>query len=92
LRSGTRTLQYDEHLSAVNTVTFLESGRKFVSTSDDKKIFIWEFGIPVVVKHMSEPDMHAITQTAMHPSYNYFAGQSSDNYIKIYETKVNNGK
>jgi hypothetical protein len=36
--------------------------------------------------------MHAITQTAMHPSYNYFAGQSSDNYIKIYETKVNNGK
>jgi hypothetical protein len=32
--------------------------------------------------------MHAITQTAMHPSFNYFAGQSSDNYIKIYETKV----
>ena len=26
----------------------------------------------------------------MHPSFNYFAGQSSDNYIKIYETKVNN--
>lgn len=24
----------------------------------------------------------------MHPSFNYFAGQSSDNYIKIYETKV----
>lgn len=52
----------------------MESGRKFASTSDDKKIFIWEFGIPVVVKHLSEPDMHAITQTAMHPSYNYFAG------------------
>lgn len=24
----------------------------------------------------------------MHPSFNYFAGQSSDNFIKIYETKV----
>lgn len=26
----------------------------------------------------------------MHPSYNYFAGQSADNYIKIYETKGGN--
>ncbi len=38
----------------MNTITYIKSGRKFVSTSDDKKIFIWEFGIPVEIKHMSE--------------------------------------
>jgi pre-mRNA-processing factor 17 len=81
LRTGNRTQQYDEHLGAVNTVTFIDNNRKFVSTSDDKKIFVWEFGIPVVVKHISEPEMHAVTSTAMHPTNKYFAGQSSDNKV-----------
>lgn len=29
---------YDYHLGAVNTVTFIDEGRRFVSTSDDKTI------------------------------------------------------
>ena len=81
IRTGNRTQQYDEHLGAVNTVTFVDGGRKFVSTSDDKKIFLWEFGIPVVIKHISEPEMHSVTSTAMHPSGKYFAGQSADNKV-----------
>lgn len=81
VRSGNRTQQYDEHLGAVNTVTFIDNNRKFVSTSDDKKIFLWEYGIPVVVKHISEPDMHSITATDMGPSRKYFIGQSSDNKV-----------
>jgi pre-mRNA-processing factor 17 len=55
-----------------------------VSSSDDKKLFIWEYGVPVVTRHISEPEMHTITATAMHPSGEYFAGQSSDNQIVIY--------
>jgi pre-mRNA-processing factor 17 len=39
----------------------VERGRKFASSSDDKKVFIWEYGIPVVIKHLSEPGMTAIT-------------------------------
>jgi len=39
-----------------------------VSSSDDKKLFIWEFGIPVVIKHISDPEMHAVTATAVNPS------------------------
>jgi len=90
VRSGNRTQQYDEHLGAVNTVTFVDGGRKFVSTSDDKKIFLWEFGIPVVIKHISEPEMHSITATALHPSNKYFAGQSADNKIVVYDAKQGN--
>ena len=83
VRSGNRTQQYDEHLGAVNTVTFIDNNRKFVSTSDDKKIFLWEYGIPVVVKHISEPDMHSITATDMNPSRKYFIGQSSENKVNF---------
>ena len=61
-------MQYAEHLGSINSITFIDNCRKFVSTADDKKIFIWEFGVPVVLTHISEPEMKAITSTAMHPS------------------------
>jgi pre-mRNA-processing factor 17 len=70
-------------LAAVNTLTFIED-HKFVSSSDDKKLFIWEYGVPVVTRHVSEPEMHTITSTAMYPTGEFFAGQSSDNQIVIY--------
>ena len=89
LNSGTKVLQYDQHLSTVNTITWIEP-KKFVSSSDDKKLFVWEFGIPVVYKHVSEPEMHAVTAAALHPNGEYFAGQSSDNQIVIYEAKGGN--
>lgn len=41
--------EYDYHLSAVNTITFVDEGRRFVTTSDDKTIRVWELGIPVQV-------------------------------------------
>lgn len=81
INSGQQVQSYDEHLGAINTLTFIDNNRKFVSTSDDKKIFIWEYGLPVVVKHISEPSMHSIPATALHPNGKYFVGQSLDNKV-----------
>lgn len=83
INTGGILQSYDEHLGAINTLTFIDNNRKFVSTSDDKKIFIWEYGLPVVVKHISEPSMHSIPATALHPNGKYFVGQSLDNKVKI---------
>ncbi len=67
-----------------NTITFFDNGRKFVSTSDDKKILVWEYDIPVPIKYIAEQNMHSIPFVTVHPDGQYFAGQSMDNTIVIY--------
>lgn len=88
LKTG-KKFEYKQHLGAINTITFIEEN-KFVTSSDDKKLFVWEYNIPVVTKHVSEPEMQTITQATVHPSGEYYAGQSSDNQIIIYENKGGN--
>ena len=34
---------YIRHLGAVNTITFVDKGRRFVTTSDDKSLRVWEW-------------------------------------------------
>ena len=42
-RSGEIVQEYDRHLGAVNTITFIDQNRRFVSTSDDKSLRVWEW-------------------------------------------------
>jgi len=79
--------EYNHHLGPVNTVLFAEDNRRFVSTSDDKKILIWEYNIPVPIKYISEPSMHSMPTTTLHPSGNFFAGQSMNNEIHVYAAR-----
>jgi pre-mRNA-processing factor 17 len=44
------TQEYDQHLGPINTITFVDGNRRFVTTSDDKAIRVWEYGIPVTIK------------------------------------------
>jgi pre-mRNA-processing factor 17 len=37
-------------LGAVNTITFVDENRRFVSTSGDKSMRVWEWDIPVDMK------------------------------------------
>jgi len=78
---------YDEHFGSINSLTFIENGDRFISTSDDKKIFVWDCGIPNAIKHVADPLMHAISAATLHPDNNHYLGQSLDNKIVTYEIR-----
>ena len=83
LRTGESVQQYDHHLSAVNTITFIDENRRFITTSDDKSIRGWDYGVNIPVKIIHEPYLHSVVSVAAHPSGKYLAGQSLDNSIMI---------
>ncbi|KAI7732715.1 hypothetical protein M8C21_001893 [Ambrosia artemisiifolia] len=87
VNTGQITQEYDQHLGAVNTITFVDNNRRFVTSSDDKSLRVWEFGIPVVIKYISEPHMHSMPAISLHPNGNWLAAQSLDNQILIYSTR-----
>lgn len=50
-RASNETVQeYDHHLGAINTIEFIDESRRFMSTSDDRSLRVWEYGIPVEIK------------------------------------------
>ncbi|KAH3746118.1 pre-mRNA-processing factor 17 [Pelomyxa schiedti] len=87
IRTRGIVLEYDQHLGAVNTVTFIDSNRRFVSSSDDKSLRIWEYGIPVPIKYISEPHMHSMPSVTVHPNGKWFVCQSLDNQILVYSAR-----
>ncbi|KAF2666930.1 WD40 repeat-like protein [Microthyrium microscopicum] len=76
--------EYDHHLGPVNTLTFCDEDRRFVSTSDDKSLRAWEYGIPVPIKFIAEPHMYSMNRAVHHPTKPFIALQSSDNQIVVY--------
>lgn len=68
MNSGEITQEYDQHLGPVNTITFVDENRRFVTTSDDKTIRAWDFDIPVVIKYIAEPHMHSMPAVTIHPN------------------------
>ncbi|KAF9581302.1 hypothetical protein BGW38_001730 [Lunasporangiospora selenospora] len=87
INSGEVIQEYDQHLGAVNSITFVDENRRFVTTSDDKSLRAWEFDIPVVIKYIAEPDMHSMPSVALSPNQKWLACQSLDNQIFIYGAK-----
>ena len=77
-------LEYNHHLGPVNTVTYFDEGRKFMSTSDDKKVLVWECNTPVPLKQIHEDGMQNIPTLTMHPGRSAIAGQSMDNTIVVF--------
>ncbi|BEI83331.1 hypothetical protein CcaverHIS002_0311990 [Cutaneotrichosporon cavernicola] len=84
IRSHEIVQTYDQHLGPVNTITFVDNNRRFMTTSDDKTIRGWDFDIPVVIKYIAEPYMHSMPSVAKHPGNKWVAAQSLDNQILVY--------
>lgn len=55
-------------MGPVNTITFVDENRRFVTTSDDKTIRAWDFDIPVTIKYIAEPYMHSMPAVTIHPN------------------------
>lgn len=84
VRSGKVIQEYDYHLGPVNTITFCDENRRFITTSDDKSLRAWEYGLNVPIKYIAEPYMYPMTRSSAHPSGKFAAFQSSDNQIVVY--------
>lgn len=84
LDTGDVMQEYNYHLGGVNAVTFFDDGRRFVSSSDDKTLRVWEFGIPVQIKYIADPSMHSMPSMALHPNKGSIILQSLDNQVLTY--------
>jgi pre-mRNA-processing factor 17 len=84
IRSGEIVQEYDRHLGAVNTATFIDQNRRIVTTSDDKTIRVWEWDIPVDSKYIADPSMHSMPSVTLSPNGKWLACQSMDNKIVVY--------
>jgi pre-mRNA-processing factor 17 len=84
-RANVVAQRYPDHQAAVDTVTFLGADDdRFVSTGDDKKVLLWDYGVPVVLKEIFETELHAMPSVALHPSGNYLVGNAQNNQIAIF--------
>uniref|UniRef100_H3AT29 Pre-mRNA-processing factor 17 n=1 Tax=Latimeria chalumnae TaxID=7897 RepID=H3AT29_LATCH len=84
IRSGEVVQEYDRHLGAVNTITFVDESRRFVSTSDDKSLRVWEWDIPVDFKYIAEPSMHSMPAVTLSPNDSYLYCQSLDSVFLVF--------
>lgn len=78
---------YDHHLSSIIALKYFPDGSKFVSSSEDKSMRIWENQINIPIKQISDTSQYSMPYIGIHPEQNYFAAQSMDNAIYAFSMK-----
>lgn len=82
-----RVQVYDHHLGSILHLRFFPDGSKFISSSEDKTVRIWENQINIPIKQISDTAQHSMPYIDTHPAGNYFCAQSMDNTIYTYNMK-----
>lgn len=86
-RSNEIVQEYNGHLGAINSITFIDENRRFITSSDDKSIRVWNYEIPVDIKYIADPKMHSMPCITAHPNGKWFLCQGLDNKIHVYSTR-----
>lgn len=75
--------EYDHHLGGINSITFVDEDHRFMTTSDDKSVRVWDWEINVPIKFLADPEQHSMPAVRLHPSGKYVAAQSMDNSVVV---------
>ena len=86
-RSGEIVQEYDRHLGAINSITFVDDNRKFVTSSDDRSMRVWEWDIPVDVKYIADPSLYSMPAVTSAPNNKRLLCQSMDNKIQAFSCR-----
>ncbi|CDH14185.1 probable Pre-mRNA-processing factor 17 [Zygosaccharomyces bailii ISA1307] len=78
---------YDHHLSSILSLEFFPDGSKFISSSEDKTVRIWENQVNIPIKQISDTSQHSMPFLKVHPDHHYFCAQSMDNTIYSFSMK-----
>lgn len=78
---------YDHHLSSILAIKYFPDGSKFISSSEDKTLRIWNNQVNIPIKQISDTTQHSMPYIGIHPEHNYFSTQSMDSVIYSYSMK-----
>jgi len=87
LREKKIVQKYTYHDGPVNTITFYDQNRRFITTSDDKRIMAWDVNTPVPIRNIGDPTMQSMPFVKASPNGHFVACQSMDNQILVYDIR-----
>lgn len=78
---------YNHHLSSIISLKYFPDGSKFISSSEDKTVRIWENQVNIPIKQISDTSQYSMPYLDIHPEQHYFSAQSMDNAIYSFSMK-----
>lgn len=60
LRMNTVSMNYEYHQGAVNTITFYDENKHFVTSGDDRKVIAWDFHVSAPIRIITDATLGVI--------------------------------
>lgn len=78
---------YDHHLGEINSLTVIEGGKRFLSSSDDRSLRIWDWNLNIPAKIIAEPTQQSMPCAVWHPQDQMVALQSMENAVSVIQDR-----